>query len=73
MERFLLSQTDDGSMYAYVREVSPKAKNIYGWINLITDKCLLFSVTEDKVFRKYLTLDPMCIKTLKKYMKLLYR
>ena len=34
-------------MYAYVREVSPKAKNIYGWIDLITDKCLPFSVTED--------------------------
>jgi hypothetical protein len=73
MERFLLSQQGDGSMYTYVREVSPKAKNLYGWIDLITEKCLPFSTVGDKVFRKYLSLDPICVRTLKKYMKLLYR
>ena len=75
MEKYLQSQMEgrSGPMYSYVREVTAKARNIYGWIDLITEKCLPFNVVEDKVFRKYTSLEPMCKKTLKKHMKLLHR
>ena len=75
MERYLLSQMEGykGPMFSYVREVSTKARNIYGWIDFICEKCLPFSVVEDKTYRKYVSLAPISTKTIKKYMKFLHR
>ena len=52
MEKFLRSQTEgyNGPMYSYVREVSLRARNLYGWIDLITEKCLPSSIVDDKTF-----------------------
>jgi hypothetical protein len=75
MERYLSSQTEDftGPMFTYVREVSQKSKTLYGWIDLITERCLPFDTVKCKTYRKYTNLEPICVNTLKKYMKLLHR
>jgi hypothetical protein len=60
MDKFLQKKVDD------------KYKNIYRWINWIIKGKLPFSFVENRLARKYSRLDPICRKTLMKYMNAVY-
>ena len=61
----------NGPMNKYIQSTGPKARNIHGWISWIIDQNLPFTFCESKLTRKYTSLKEICVKTLKKYMKLL--
>ena len=44
--------------------LSGKAKNIYGWMNLIINNHLPFSVVENKTYRLSVKFDPIAVNTL---------
>ncbi|CAK4568887.1 unnamed protein product, partial [Aphanomyces euteiches] len=49
--------------------VSTKAGSSYGWIDLIVNRNLPFTIVEDEKFRKYTELEWTCKKTLQKTMR----
>ena len=51
--------------------VNPKAKNIYGWLKFVIGKGVGFNWVEWDRVRDFTALEPITIKTLKKFMGLL--
>jgi hypothetical protein len=51
----------------YHPTISDKAKQIFGWIELVVIKNNPLSIFEDDIYRKYVRLDPNDKKTLREY------
>ena len=47
---------------------NPESENIYGWLDLIINASLPFSVVESKIFRKHVKHDAPCTEKFMKYM-----
>lgn len=47
--------------------VSNKAQNIYNWIKWIINENLSLNFCEKEYTRKFTNLDPVCFKTIRKY------
>lgn len=67
LERFL---GGSGPMDAFVRHISPKAHNVFGWLDYTINGNKPLNSCEDPLVRKYSKLEKVSVKTLKKYMKL---
>ena len=73
VERAKSKQGVKGSMDKFLKKrIDDKYKNIYRWLNWIIKGKHPFSYVEDRYARKYSKLDPICIKTLMKYMGAVY-
>jgi hypothetical protein len=53
------SAANVGPMEDFVRPLSKGARKIYGWLDLIINGNLPFSSCENKVYKRYLNLDPV--------------
>jgi len=67
LKRFL---SGSGPMDSFVRHISPKAHNVFGWLDFIINGNKPLNSCEDALVRKYSKLDKLSTRTLKKYMKL---
>ena len=59
-----------GPMEVFARQVTPKAMNLYGWMEWTLENDHSFRFCEKKQTRKYTNLSPVTRKTLMKYIKL---
>ena len=66
-------KTLDGNVIAISRDktISDSVENLYSWVEWVCVGMKPFSFVEDELTRKYSSLQPICTKTLKKYMSLL--
>lgn len=72
LDKICAGKTANGALNKFVvKTVSPKAKNVFGWI----EQCVMldrpFSFVEDPMVRRYTKLESISEKTLIKYMELI--
>jgi hypothetical protein len=60
-----------GPIDVHVTQASPEAKKIHGWIRWIVQQNQPFSVVDNEETRKFSKWEPICKKSLVKYMNLL--
>jgi len=59
-----------GPMDAFARQVTPKARNVFGWIEWTLENDHSFRFCEQKLTRRYTVLTKISVKTLMKYIML---
>ena len=67
---FVNGKNINGPMDKFVKQPSPKAKNIYGWLEWIIEDNLPLTFCNKVTSKKYANLNSITTKTLKTYMRL---